>query len=228
MPVIDPSARVHASADLEDDVSVGGASSIDRRAQVRSGARIGRETTVGRDVLIDAAVVIGDRVRILDRALIYHGVTVEDAVYIGPAAILTNDRYPRAITSAGEVTGAGDWTISPVVLRHGCSIGAGAVVVAGSDVGRFATVGAGAVVTRGVPGHALVVGSPAHRIGWVCACGSRLRDSNGNPAPAKIERYATDPILACGACGRGYAYVPDEDSLSERRPARAPQQVGAP
>jgi UDP-2-acetamido-3-amino-2,3-dideoxy-glucuronate N-acetyltransferase len=225
--VIDSSVRVHAAADVEGDASIGPGSSVDRGARVRTGARIGRDTSVGRDAFIDTGVAIGDRVRILDRALVYRGVTVEDAVYIGPAAILTNDRYPRAVTATGEVAQAGDRTVSPTVLRHGCSIGAGAVVVAGSDVGRFATVGAGAVVTRRVPGHALVVGSPAERIGWVCACGARLYDSNGNPAPAAIERYATDPILACTVCGRGYAYIPDVDSLTERRPAHSAAPVGA-
>ena len=72
--------------------------------------------------------------------------------------------------------------VSPIHLRTGSSIGAGAVVVAGNDVGRFATVGAGAVVTRDVPDHALVAGNPARRIGWVCACGQRLVDADGAAA----------------------------------------------
>ena len=70
-------------------------------------------------------------------------------------------------------------------------------------------VGAGAVVTRTVPGHALVAGSPAKRIGWVCACGDRLMDSEGHPAPAEIGRYTTDPELTCARCGRRYAYERD-------------------
>ena len=89
------------------------------------------------------------------------------------------DPHQRPLSSArspptGELARADDWTVSPIMLRHGCSVGAGAVVVAGTDVGPFATVGAGAIVTRDVPAHALVVGSPARRIGWVCACGARL------------------------------------------------------
>ena len=76
-------------------------------------------------------MAIGDRVKIQNGALVYHGVTVEDGVFIGPGAILTNDRYPRAITSTGDLARADDWPVSPILLRHGCSIGAGAVVVAG-------------------------------------------------------------------------------------------------
>lgn len=213
--MIDPAARVHPSADLEDDVTVGAGSAIWQRAQVRRGASIGAECVIGRDVFIDVDVSIGDRTKIQNGALVYHGVTVEDGVFIGPGAILTNDRYPRAITPEGEPAGADDWEVSPIRLAHGCSIGAGAVVVAGSDVGRFATVGAGAVVTRPVPAHALVAGSPARRIGWVCACGDRLLDAGGHPAPARIERYATDPELSCERCSRRYRYEAEGDTLAE-------------
>jgi UDP-2-acetamido-3-amino-2,3-dideoxy-glucuronate N-acetyltransferase len=222
--VIDPSARVHATADLEPGVTIGAGTSIWHRAQVRAGARIGAECIVGRDAFIDSDVSIGDRVKIQNAALVYHGVAVEDGVFIGPGAILTNDRYPRAITSAGDLARAEDWQVSPITLRHGCSIGAGAVVVAGVEVGRYATVGAGAVVTRSVPNHALVVGSPAHRIGWVCACGARLLDSNGDPMAAEPGRYAAHQELICPACGRTYAYVPDAETLEERS---GPRQ-GAP
>ena len=141
---------------------------------MRTRARIGAECVIGRDAFIDEGVEIGDRVKIQNAALVYHGVTVEDGVFIGPNAILTNDRFPRSITATGELARADDWVVSPIRLRTGASIGAGAVVVAGRDVGRFATVGAGAVVTRSVPDHALVAGNPARRIGWVCACGRRL------------------------------------------------------
>jgi UDP-2-acetamido-3-amino-2,3-dideoxy-glucuronate N-acetyltransferase len=222
--VIDPSARVHATADLEPNVRVGSGTSIWHRAQLRTGVTVGADCVIGRDVFIDEGVLIGDRVKIQNAALVYHGVTVEDGVFIGPGAILTNDRYPRAITSTGDLARADDWTVSPITLREGCSIGAGAIVIAGVDVGRFATIGAGAVVTRTVTNYALVAGNPARRIGWVCACGARLVDANGEPAPAQPERYAAHTELTCGSCGRTYAYVPDAESLEERT---GPRQ-GAP
>jgi acetyltransferase-like isoleucine patch superfamily enzyme len=197
--VIDPSAKVHPTADLEPDVSVGPRTSIWNRAQIRQGACIGAECVIGRDAFIDEGVVIGDRVKIQNAALVYHGVTVDDGVFIGPNAILTNDRFPRSITASGELARADDWVVSPIHLNVGASIGAGAVVVAGNDVGRFATVGAGAVVTRTVPDHALVVGNPAHRIGWVCACGRRLVDEQGSVIAA-----AASGAAVCPACPARY------------------------
>jgi UDP-2-acetamido-3-amino-2,3-dideoxy-glucuronate N-acetyltransferase len=216
-PVIDPAARVHASADLEADVSVGAGTRIWHRAQIRTGARIGRECVIGRDVFIDEGVTLGDRVKVQNGALVYHGVTVADAVFIGPAAILTNDRHPRAVTVTGKLARDTDWTVSPIRIAEGASIGAGAVVVAGCDVGLYAMVGAGAVVTHEVPAHAVVAGNPARGIGWVCACGQRLIDSTGHPAPATRERYARDPELTCPACDRRYAFSGEEGTLHERQ-----------
>jgi UDP-2-acetamido-3-amino-2,3-dideoxy-glucuronate N-acetyltransferase len=212
--VIDPSARIHPTADLEAGVSVGAESSVWHRAQVRAGARIGAECIVGRDAFIDEGVTIGDRVKIQNAALVYHGVTVEDGVFIGPNAILTNDRFPRAITRAGELARADDWTVSPILLRRGCSIGAGAVVVAGTVVGRFATVGAGAVVTRDVPDHALVAGNPARRLGWACFCGQRLRDASGSPVGGRPVGTAPVPgdfagEAACPACATRFRIAGD-------------------
>ena len=202
--MIDPTARIHPTADLEADVTVGPRSSIWHRAQVRIGATIGAECIIGRDAFIDEGVTLGNRVKVQNLALVYHGVTVEDGVFIGPNAILTNDRYPRAITADGSLARADDWTVSPITLRTGCSIGAGAVVVAGVDVGRFATVGAGSVVTRTVPDHALVAGSPARRIGWVCGCGQRLADASGATVRADHEGAAS-----CPRCSSTYTITGD-------------------
>jgi acetyltransferase-like isoleucine patch superfamily enzyme len=190
---------IHPSADVAPTARIGERTKVWNRAQVREGALIGADCIIGKDAYVDSDVRIGDKVKIQNGALVYHGVTVETGVFIGPGAILTNDRFPRSITPEGELAGADDWEVSTITLGHGCSIGAGAIVVAGSDVGRFATVGAGAVVTRSVPDHALVAGNPARRLGWVCACGRRLQDGTGRPAAASFEGLAV-----CAVDGRRY------------------------
>ena len=57
--------RAHpCQRELEVDVSVGPGTSIWDRAQVRDGARIGRDCVIGRDVFIDHGVSVGDRVKV--------------------------------------------------------------------------------------------------------------------------------------------------------------------
>ncbi len=212
--MIDPTARVHASVDVEGGVSIGPRTTVWNRAVLRKGARLGAECVVGRDAFIDEGVQLGDRVKVQNGALVYHGVSVGNGVFIGPGAILTNDRFPRAITPTGELARGDDWTVSPIELQDGCSIGAGAVVVAGTKVGRFATVGAGSVVTRDVPDHALVAGNPARRLGWVCACGSRLVEKGDHVAGASPDPGSP---LRCPRCERSYSFT--QTGTLEERPA---------
>lgn len=143
-------------------------------ATIGAGADLGAECIVGERAFIDGGVRIGRRCKIQNSALIYAPAEVEDGVFIGPGAILTNDRYPRAITPEGRRAGGGDWTPLGVVVRRGASIGAGAVVVAGVEIGAWALVAAAALVAGPVPAHALVAGVPARRIGWVGRTGRRL------------------------------------------------------
>jgi acetyltransferase-like isoleucine patch superfamily enzyme len=166
--------RIHPTADVSPRAVIGAGTSIWNNAQVREEAILGTGCIVGKDAYIDHAVVIGDNCKIQNSALVYHGSTIEDGVFIGPQACLTNDLLPRAINPDGTIKSADDWTVSPVTIRYGASVGACAVVLPGVTVGRFALVGAGAVVTRDVPDHGLVVGSPARLIGFVCPCGGRL------------------------------------------------------
>lgn len=197
---------IHPTADVSADARIGQRTRIWNGAQVREGAVIGDDCIIGSAVYIDAGVRVGDRVKIQNGALVYHGTTVEDGVFIGPGAILTNDRFPRSVNIDGSPAGASDWEVSEIVLQLGSSVGAGAVVVAGTIVGRHATVGAGAVVTRDVPDHALVVGNPARRIGWMCACGRRLVDPSGRPTtggydgPAHCPSDGSRYLVVGGVC----------------------------
>lgn len=197
-----PGAHVHAAADVEADVLIGSGTYIWQRAQVGQGAKLGEDCVIGRDAFVDKGVSIGDRVKIQNGALVYHGVTVGDGVFIGPGAILTNDRYPRAITPDGRRASSDDWTVTRTHIGTGSSIGAGAVIVAGSDIGAFGMVAAGAVVTRPVAPHALVAGNPARQIGWVCRCGHRVV-----PVPTDTDRVHQE--LACRNCQRRYTLESD-------------------
>ncbi|WP_370325069.1 acyltransferase [Euzebya sp.] len=170
------SAFVHDDAIVEDGASVGEGAKVWGLAQVRTGAVVGAGCVVGRGAFIDAGVRVGDRCKIQNLALVYAPAELADGVFIGPAAVITNDLNPRAITPDGALKSAADWEPRPVRIGQGAAIGASATVVAGVSVGEWALVAAGAVVTRDVPAHALVAGVPARRIGWVGRQGVRLTE----------------------------------------------------
>ena len=147
-------------------------------ATVRAGARLGLKCTIGTGAFIDRDVVVGDRCKVQNSAMLFAPARVGDGVFIGPGAVLTNDRYPRAITPDGELKGAEDWTPVGVHVGSGASIGAGATIIGGVQIGTWAMVAAGAIVTSDVPAFALVAGCPARRIGWVGPAGVPL-ERNG-------------------------------------------------
>ena len=97
-----------------------------------------------------------------------------DRYFIGPAAVFTNDHYPRSVSPDGSIKGGDDWEAVGVTCREGSSIGARAVCVAPVTIGRWALVAAGSVVIKDVPDFALVAGVPARRIGWVGRAGVPL------------------------------------------------------
>jgi UDP-2-acetamido-3-amino-2,3-dideoxy-glucuronate N-acetyltransferase len=197
---------VHATADVSPQARIGAGTKIWHQAQIREGAVIGESCIIGKGVYIDFDVVIGSRVKVQNGASIYHGATIEDGVFIGPHVCLTNDKRPRAITPEGLLKGDADWEVSRTVVLYGASIGAGAIILPGITIGRFALVGAGAVVTRDVSAHGLVVGNPARLIGWVCACGHRLEVVDQTQAGAAVPTAETTSKSSCPYCGREYPF----------------------
>src|SRR2546425_812987 len=121
---------VHPTAEVEDGVQIGAGTRIWALAHVRRGARIGSDCVIGAGVTVDVGVVIGARCRVQNAALLYQGLTVRDGVFIGPGAVFTNDRFPRAVTPEGALKSAHDWEVTATVVENGASIGANATIIA--------------------------------------------------------------------------------------------------
>jgi UDP-2-acetamido-3-amino-2,3-dideoxy-glucuronate N-acetyltransferase len=158
---------IHPSAEVSDDALIGDGTRIWHHSQIRENAVLGGNCNIGKNVYIDFGVKVGSRVKIQNNACLYHGLEVEDDVFIGPGVCFTNDLYPRAAL----------WDesrISRTLVKKGASIGANSTVVCGNTIGSYALVGAGSVVTHDVPDYALVAGNPAKIIGYVCECGMRV------------------------------------------------------
>ena len=127
------------------------------------GCTIGDDTKVGAFVEIQKNATIGARCKVSSHTFICEGVTIEDEVFVGHGVMFINDRYPRA-TAGGQLQTDADWQVVQTRIKHGASIGSGAVIMCGVTVGKSALIGAGAVVTRDVPDNAIVAGVPARLV----------------------------------------------------------------
>ncbi|MCP2264887.1 Hexapeptide repeat of succinyl-transferase [Promicromonospora thailandica] len=189
-PVTAP--HVEPTADVDPRSTVGPGTTVWHLAQVREDAVVGAGCIVGRGAYVGPGVRVGDGCKLQNYALVYEPAVLEDGVFVGPAAVLTNDLYPRAVTPDGAVKTADDWHAVGVTVRTGAAIGARAVCVAPVTIGRWATVAAGAVVTADVPDFALVAGVPAKRIRWVGRAGVPLESTGPGTwrCPATGAEYA--------------------------------------
>lgn len=190
-----PDVRIVDSADVSPEAVIGAGTSVWHLAQVRERAVLGENCVVGRGAYVGTGVVMGDNCKVQNYALVYEPARLADGVFIGPAVVLTNDTYPRAINPDGSLKSASDWEPVGVVIEHGASIGARATCVAPVTVGAWATVAAGSVVVKDVPAYALVAGVPARRLGWVGEAGVPL-------LPGSLEG-----AWVCPQTGTGYTEI---------------------
>jgi UDP-2-acetamido-3-amino-2,3-dideoxy-glucuronate N-acetyltransferase len=181
-PASDP-PFVHATALVDAGVVLGPGVKVWHWVHVSAGARVGDGTVLGQGVYVGPGVRIGRGCRIQNHVSVYEGVHLDDEVFVGPGAVFTNVRNPRAHVSRRHA-----FLETSVGARS--TIGANATVVCGVTLGPRSFVAAGATVTRDVPPGVLVVGTPARPAGLVCGCGERL----GGPGPG----------WRCASCGQAW------------------------
>lgn len=184
---------VHETACVDEGAVIGDGTKVWHFCHIQSGARIGSNCSLGQNVNIASNVTIGDGVKIQNNVSVYEGVKLDDYVFCGPSCVFTNDLTPRAKYPKGSLK------YIRTHVKTGASIGANATVVCGHVIGEWAMIGAGAVVTCDVLPHALMLGVPAKRRGWVCECGAVLPED-----------------LACVQCGRSYEGVRCDEGIRER------------
>jgi len=170
------------TAVIDSGCEIGLGSKIWHFSHVMSGSRIGRNCNLGQNVVISPDVKIGDRVKIQNNVSVYTGVELEDDVFCGPSMVFTNVINPRSHVERKH-------EYRRTLVQQGASIGANATILCGVTLGRYCFIAAGAVVTRDVLDYALVMGVPAAQCGWICACGTRLRETHQ---------------MHCDDCGRRY------------------------
>lgn len=191
----------HETAVIDDNVTIGAGTKIWHFTHILSNSRIGENCVFGQNCSVGPDVVIGIGCKLQNNVSVFKGVTLEDDVFCGPSMVFTNVLTPRAHIERKE-------EFSRTLVRRGASIGANATIICGNEIGAYAMIAAGAVVTHDVPAHALMVGSPARRAGWVSRSGERL-----------------GPDLKCPRTGERYVETPGGLQLLDG--ARVPRTVAA-
>ncbi len=152
----------HKLALVESD-DIGEGTRIWAFTHVMKGAKIGKYCNIGEHCYIESGVIIGDYCTVKNGICLWDGIVLEDYVFLGPCAVFTNDKYPRSRNK--------DWELRKTLIKRNATVGAGAIILCGIEIGTYSLVGAGAVVTKSVPDFAVVVGNPARVVGYSCTCG---------------------------------------------------------
>lgn len=144
-------ATLRSGTILYCEVRIGDRFQCGHNVLIREKTTIGKNAAVGTATIIEGYSTIGDNARIQSRVFVPTHTTIGDDVFIGPHAVLTNDRFPPT----------GKPALAGPTLKNGSVVGANATILPGVVIGAGAAVAAAAVVTRDVPPGMLAVGSPA-------------------------------------------------------------------
>jgi UDP-2-acetamido-3-amino-2,3-dideoxy-glucuronate N-acetyltransferase len=162
---------IHEKAEVQSK-NIGKNTMVWQHAIILSGAKIGENCNINCHTFIENDVNIGDNVTIKSGVYLWDGIVIENNVFIGPNVTFTNDKYPKSKSYPGQ--------FQKTIIKEFASIGAGAIILGGIEIGAFALVGAGALVTKNVPPSSIVIGNPAKVIGFINKDGSKMK---------KIDNY---------------------------------------
>ena len=138
---------IYADGIIGDDFKTG------HSVLIREKTIIGKRVIIGTNTVIDGNVEIGNFVKLESNVYIPTHTKIGSYVFIGPGAVLINDKYPQRLRDEYEPVGP--------ILEDSVTIGANATILPAVRIGEGSMVAAGSVVTKDVPPWSLAVGMPA-------------------------------------------------------------------
>jgi acetyltransferase-like isoleucine patch superfamily enzyme len=149
--IIGNNAVIRSGTILYCDVLAGNSFSTGHNVMVREKTVIGDNVSLGTGVIIEGNCEIGSNSNLQSLVYIPTNSKIGNHVFIGPNAVLTNDKYPPH----------GGQNLSGPTISDYAAIGANVTILPGVHIGKGSLVAAGSVVTRDVPEKTLAIGSPA-------------------------------------------------------------------
>ena len=183
-----PNSFMHKTATIDENVQIGEGSKVWHYSHLLSGSKIGVNCVIGQNVMIGPDVSVGNNCKIQNNVSLYTNVVLEDDVFIGPSAVFTNIKTPRAFINRKA-------EFQNTKIKKGATVGANATIVCGVTLGEYCLIGAGAVVTKSVPDYALVLGVPARQQGWVSRSGCVLDDDLICPYDGSTYKQVGDILM---------------------------------
>jgi acetyltransferase-like isoleucine patch superfamily enzyme len=168
-------ARLRSGTVIYVGVTIGRNLATGHNVVIREDTCLGDDVSIWSNSVIDYGCRVGNRVKIHCNVYIPQFTTIEDDVFIAPGCTFANDNHPGCECSDESMKGP--------LLKTGARVGVNATVVPGVTIGEYALIGSGSVVTRDVPPHTVVAGSPAR----VMKRTNELRCASGRAA------YRNDP-----------------------------------
>lgn len=170
---------IHPLADVQ-STQIGENTLVWQFAIILGGAKIGNNCNINCHTFIENDVVVGNNVTVKSGIYLWDGIRIEDNVFLGPNVVFTNDIYPRSKQRV---------TFKKTTICEGASIGANSTILGGIRIGKYALTGIASVITRDVPDHALVYGSPAKVRGWVDDKGRKIKEEGGKYISQDGQEY---------------------------------------
>ena len=171
---------IHPLADVK-STSIGISTNIWQYAIVLESAVIGNNCNINCHTFIENKIRIGNNVTIKSGVYLWDGITIEDDVFVGPNVTFTNDKYPRSKHYPEQY--------DEIYIEKGASIGAGAIILGGVRIGKYALIAAGSLITKDVAPHALVKGSPAKVISYVDVFGNKMIQNEDHYIAENGDKY---------------------------------------
>ena len=160
--VIGDNCVIGANAVIYRGTTIGSNCLIGDAAGIREQVRIGDSCIIAMGVTINYNTILGSRVKVMDNTHLTGNMIIEDDVFVSTLVTTTNDNSMGREAMLGVPLDLRKRQ-GPIIRRH-VTIGQGACILPGIEIGENTIVGANSVVTKPLPARVLALGVPARVI----------------------------------------------------------------